>query len=102
VTPTTPTTPVTPTTPETPTTPQYFDVNHNPVSPDFPGEVYDAQGGMVKGASRGYDKYGNVLGAGRIPKTGDSSQMVLFGTLTVAAAVGLICWAEEERKKRQK
>ncbi|MCI2049053.1 MAG: Cna B-type domain-containing protein [Lachnospiraceae bacterium] len=105
VTPVTPETPVTPTTPTTPETPQYYDVHHNPVDPDFPGALYDAKGGQVRGARRGYDIEGNVLGAGRGRSgaaTGDDSQMVLFGSLSAAAAAALAAWIIEERRKKKK
>lgn len=100
--PTTPTVPIIPTVPDTP---HYYDVNHNEVPPDFPGEVYDENGGKVKGASRGYDKYGNVLGAGRgrsgIPGTGDDSAMLFYGGLTAAAAAGIVAWILSRRKKKK-
>jgi hypothetical protein len=91
--------------------PQYFDLNNNPVTIDFPGEVYDAKGGQVKGASRGYDKYGNVLGAertgttanGNVPKTGDDFNLSLILALLAVSVSGvLVCGAAVLKIRRRK
>lgn len=107
------TTSTTESTTETTAPTHYYDVNHHDVTPDFPGEVYDNDGRMVKGASRGYDKYGNVLGASRDKNketkgakkginTGDHSCMAVFGTVALAALIGLGAWLLEERRRRDR
>jgi len=86
----------------------YYDLNHNEVPKDFPGEVYDENGGLVKGASRGYDKYGNPLetekatesSSVQAPGTGDDSDILLYEGLMGAAAAAFIMLLLEKRRKR--
>jgi uncharacterized surface anchored protein len=65
--------------------------------------------GHVRGARRGYDRNGNVLGAKRgnakganRVATGDDSQMVLYGSISAAAAAALVGWILVNRKKKKK